>query len=795
MATDLVIDAPWARKHDMPGEPVIPNAGETLYPHTLEDVIEVCRRGGHLMAAGSHWALSDAAISDGAFVETHDPNNVLVAMGRTLYEVVPGCLTPEFMASLANVNPLPFDSTSGVDNESFYLVHFETGKRVYQLYSELDYGEELIVESLAWKLDAEHDNPNYSGPWAFETMGGAGGQTVFGALTTGTHGGDFVVPPMADFVEAMHLVADGGKHYWIERGRVSGVAGLPIQMTSRDSLMALYGAERFGGPEQFEVIRDSNVFNAVLVGAGRFGIVYSVVMRVVRQYMLHEERVLTTWEDVRPLISDLSSSLYSTRFLQLAVCATPHGNFLRHLCGQTKRQKVAFIAAPGSTVPTPIGQAERRGIIIVGADPQIGGPRFQFAGNSHVYSPDPDNPGAALAPSFLELACSYADFIDGVVTQIYNEIQDFLESNGVVIGTALGAVAALGGAPLLLALAPFLLIILSFLLLFLELLRSTDTPRLGSAIEDLRSHLLDHDDPQVREAGLLVWQMIVFEMWSMQQGDLTFDAISYTVLDRHDYLDESCNVNVDSIEVFFDVDATPLMLLAFVDALLAFEIRQNNASGSAFTGYISLRFTGPTRALIGMERFGRSCAVEVAGLKDVRGTTELIDFAVTLARDPNFSGILHWGQRNDSSMADIHRRFGDGIGEPSGDLGAWRRALSRFTDNGRLDAFSSEFTRRVGLEIVTPEIRSLVNTPAAPTPGSSVSVAWDCTNNPPGTLVQILVTNPDSTLQLFPGLPLSGTQSIAASAEAGTYVVRLFAMIILNGEARQTSRIGLINVA
>lgn len=793
MATDLVIDAPWARKHDMPGEPLIPNAGETLYPHTLEDVIEVCRRGGHLMAAGSHWALSDAAISDGAFVETHDPNNVLVAMGRTLYEVVPGCLTPEFMASLANVNPLPFDSTSGVDNESFYLVHFETGKRVYQLYSELDYGEELIVESLAWKLAAEHDNPNYSGPWAIETMGGAGGQTVFGALTTGTHGGDFVVPPMADFVEAMHLVADGGKHYWIERGRVSAVADLPIQMTSRDSLMALYGAERFGGPEQFEVIRDSNVFNAVLVGAGRFGIVYSVVMRVVRQYMLHEERVLTTWEDVRPLISDLSSSLYSTRFLQLAVCATPHGSFLRHLCGQTKRQKVAFIAAPGSTVPTPIGQAERRGIIIVPADPQIGGPRFEFAGNSHVYSPDPDNPAAALAPNFLELACSNADFIDGVVTQVYNEIQDFLESERVVIGSTLAGVAALGGAPLLLALAPFLLIILAFLAFFLELLRSTDTPRLGSALDDIRGLLLDHDDPGVRAAGLLAWQMIVFDLWSQQQGDLTFDAISYTVLDRHDYLDESCNVNVDSIEVFFD--ATDPMLLAFVDALLVFEIRQNIDSGNVFSGYISLRFTGPTRALIGMERFGRSCAVEVAGLKDVRGTTELIDFAVTLARDPNFSGILHWGQRNDSSMADIHSRFGDGIGEPPADLGDWRSALSRITDNGRLDGFSSEFTRRVGLEIVTPRIRSFESTPDAPTRGTSLTVAWDCSNNPPGTLVHILVTNPRLLRpELFTSQPLSGNLSIVASAEAGTYVVRLFSIILLNGEARQTSRIVFIYV-
>ena len=56
----------------------------------------------------------------------------------------------------------------------------------------------------------------YSGPWGFMTLGGAGGQTVFGALTTGTHGGDFRQRPISDAVVALHLVTDGGDHFWIE---------------------------------------------------------------------------------------------------------------------------------------------------------------------------------------------------------------------------------------------------------------------------------------------------------------------------------------------------------------------------------------------------------------------------------------------------------------------------------------------------------------------------------------------------------------------------------------------------
>jgi hypothetical protein len=41
--------------------------------------------------------LSPAAISDDIFIETHDPNNQFRAMGRTLYEVVPGCLSQAFL--------------------------------------------------------------------------------------------------------------------------------------------------------------------------------------------------------------------------------------------------------------------------------------------------------------------------------------------------------------------------------------------------------------------------------------------------------------------------------------------------------------------------------------------------------------------------------------------------------------------------------------------------------------------------------------------------------------------------
>src|SRR5215208_969644 len=232
MPIDKVRLANWTRKHDMPGSPLFSSTATILYPKSLEDLIEICAKREpfeSLKAAGSHWALSYAAIPGSGiarspgrtdyaailnrlFIETHDPNDKFPAMGRTLYDVVPGCLNEALLTEFVKANPKPFGAANDV-NEGTYLVHCETGKRVYQLYSELDLGDEGNDKSLAAYMMKEKDNSYYQGPWAFQTLGGAGGQTVFGALTTGTHGGDTEFPPIADSVVALHLVADGGRHY------------------------------------------------------------------------------------------------------------------------------------------------------------------------------------------------------------------------------------------------------------------------------------------------------------------------------------------------------------------------------------------------------------------------------------------------------------------------------------------------------------------------------------------------------------------------------------------------------
>lgn len=697
-------------------------------------------------------------------------------MGKTLTNVIPNCLNRDYVEHMVR---------NGAD-QKWYLVHVEAGKRIYQLYSELD---QLVdvgdTSTLAGFINEQFNDPGYGGPWAFATLGGAGGQTIVGALNTGTHGGDFDRPPIADAVMALHLVTDGGKHYWIET-----VSNEYPQLTDDFMMSIEFGITEYGGIENFEIIRDNNVFNAVLVSAGRFGVIYSVLLRAVPQYALHERRRLHVWQDFKHQIKDRNGPLFTEpavpsarcRFLQIAICLTPHAFFTKNLAGITKRWEVSLPADPpaGKSVSETFSKHSTSA---------SRGHAWRRRRADHGYSPDPDNPGKAAEPSMLERACADASFLKGVIEAVIEEIEEFVNSNGAVVGAGIGAIAIAGGVGLLL-LIPALLLILLILREILD--HFDDDTRLGEHMENIKNELLDPNepDPLKRAAGLFTWQLIAYKAFESQQDDLDFDAISYAMMDRKDYLNISCEVNVDSVEVFFD--AVDDRLITFVDALIAYEVMQE-FHGKALVGYASLRFMDRSRALIGMQKFEPTCAVEVACLKDVSGSQELIDYAVTLARNPNINGLLHWGQRNDYTMAEVERIYGDNQLNPGGNLGFWRQALGRVTDNGRLDGFSSEFTRRTGLEVVVPQIEAFSFTPSTAHVGDTVTISWECTNNPAGTEVRFQYVQPNGQWTPMLQRPLAGQHQFQADL-AGTYAVMFFAALRVNGVERFDKRTAFIRV-
>jgi hypothetical protein len=217
----------WRRFHDsnkFPKRPVT----EVYCADEAVDFIDICNNrpgtGLKLKAAGSHWSLSESTVSDDSALETNWPGADAVPRNTGLAIDLDELISDQLFGYMANNSPVHPDVATqdpclrdGPSN--CFFIHLKSGTRIYEAYSLMD-GMAATPTKLAQSLNAKlTGDPNvgpYSIPWGFMTLGGAGGQTVFGALTTGTHGGDFRQRPISDAVVALHLVTDGGDHFWIE---------------------------------------------------------------------------------------------------------------------------------------------------------------------------------------------------------------------------------------------------------------------------------------------------------------------------------------------------------------------------------------------------------------------------------------------------------------------------------------------------------------------------------------------------------------------------------------------------
>lgn len=109
------------------------------------------------------------------------------------------------------------------------------------------------------------------------TSGAANGQTIVGATQTGTHGSALSSGALHDHIIALHLIADENKQYWIER------ASEPVLKLSLPNTL------------NAELIRDDDIFNAVVMGMGAFGLIQNVVIRTRPRFLL---KSYTNGEDI-----------------------------------------------------------------------------------------------------------------------------------------------------------------------------------------------------------------------------------------------------------------------------------------------------------------------------------------------------------------------------------------------------------------------------------------------------------------------------------------------------------------
>jgi hypothetical protein len=120
-------------------------------------------------------------------------------------------------------------------------------------------------------------------PLGLITMPASSTMTIAGAISTGSHGTDPWLPPLADTVAAIHLIGAGSAQFWIE-------PSAPITSPN------LIGQLVAPGIQPGNIIYDDNVFDSVLVSVGAMGVIYSLVLRVRDQYGLIENESLTNWQ-------------------------------------------------------------------------------------------------------------------------------------------------------------------------------------------------------------------------------------------------------------------------------------------------------------------------------------------------------------------------------------------------------------------------------------------------------------------------------------------------------------------
>ncbi|HYQ31139.1 MAG TPA: FAD-binding protein [Polyangiaceae bacterium] len=103
---------------------------------------------------------------------------------------------------------------------------------------------------------------------ALPTSGASNGQTIVGAMSTGTHGSANSVGAIQDFILGLHIVGEGGEDYWIERAS---------QPAMSDAFVDWLGAQ---------LIRDDDLFLSAVVGFGSFGVIHGVVFKAEPLYVL-----------------------------------------------------------------------------------------------------------------------------------------------------------------------------------------------------------------------------------------------------------------------------------------------------------------------------------------------------------------------------------------------------------------------------------------------------------------------------------------------------------------------------
>lgn len=560
--------------------------------------------GGVIRAVGSNWSYTEVAL-------TNDVTHVIDI--SALANILNGDDVTSPSSTL-----LPFALNDVARPNSANLIHVEAG---------------IKIHALNCALDARGK--------AMATLGGSSGQSIAGVMGTGTHGSDVGLAPIADQVRAVHLVGPGGVEWWIEPS-TGAITDLARMQAARDAGRLC---------NDIRIVYDTELFDAVLVSAGRMGVIYAVVVEVVDAFNLEENRQAVSWTEARAFIQeeviDRTDPYLGHRFIEVAVNPYANAAGVRNCVISTRD---VTTAEPNEAPPAP--------------------DYFGFACNLQPLTPILLGL-LALIPGLIAAAVSVA--LAGLSWMLFIPFV-----GGILYAAASSAAITAASAGLI-------------------FLQTAIITLLNVPGENLASRLANVVNLAVAVGQKWIVPELINAMVIFQRNPNVGPIInkSFRVMTSQPACPEwsdspVCMREIDGMEFALPVTPGSTTLFAFMDDLFALTTEFFNANVPPGFG-LSIRFTRGTRASIGMQQFERTASVEFLMLRGFAGHEEFRRRVYAIAR--THGAIPHWGLIHEIDAAEVARLYG-------ARLTSWRRQLQRLITEGggRTATFSTSFSISRGLE-------------------------------------------------------------------------------------------------
>ena len=705
-------------------------------PENLDELVAIVKQAAEnnltVRAVGSGWSFTDVMVSQDFMVDTS-------RLDRTLSETMTGTTYDD---------PVFNSLTAMAKKRNLY--HVEAGVKIHHFYPRLESTQGTPGNPVGILLnDGPGGTPQRHG-FAFHTLGGSGGQSIAGAVSTSVHGGDDhnnkthePIGPLPEMVQAIHLVGPAGVEFFIQRGgarAIVDVATLKQQMPC------------VAGPGQ--VISDDAIFQAAVVSVCRMGIIYSVVLDVRPQYFLNQVAGPNTWEAVSKKVlltqhnpigtpSTIADMRVLNRFLEVVILPYPNSDG-SHTCAASTRNEVdpsgpgnssggvnlfnfacdqapevldalvgALIGGLGAVVAAAIATSAAAAASAEAATATAAATAAGLAnaaaatadavaaaavGGSGLLSFIPvigpilagaTATAAVTAAAAADAAAATADAASVIAaTAATTAAASAVAAAGTAAAAASAAASAVAGLA-----APLIPVVGTFL----AGVSAVDAPVLIQQLTPLLSPSATIGDFLAAFENLAS-QLGFFDVaaaavnfvlsTNLPSGNVT--DISYKIMDTYDY--HSKCFKALSLEVAFDADKTEYVeyindVFAKIDGLAAQKI--------LVAAYISLRYCGGSKALLAIERWNHTVTIEIGALEGIRDEFGVLTTFEMMAAQRG--ATVHWGQLNSLTQIQVESAFPN--------MDKWRAALLRIGAKGSLHTFDNLFCQSHGLEILETKIK------------------------------------------------------------------------------------------